>query len=297
MDPWSFYHLKEWSWPFQMSVWLSWRQRTMRRWLLTYLAPAVLASSCAGTTVVSGDSSGWLHMFLSSSTLWEVQKSMTSMLLLCIGSRNHSWLFHSQAVFRYGTNSLDYSKTTMDRGGVVEDWRMPMCVSRCQTFDLPRKGSLSDRAHYKGVPCKGNAQWSNSNSDRAAIEVLVVRGRQLVKKILYKCVTCRRFQGRPYHPLPPAPLPSLPSFWVNETRPFSYTGVDFAGPLYVKDTSLRKVWICLYTCCVMWASHLDIVPDMTAQAFIRALNISHQGEVFLSELCPTMLKLSRQQQR
>ena len=55
-------------------------------------------------------------------------------------------------------------------------------------------------------------------------------------------------------------------------RPFSYTGVDFAGPLYVRDmvtSATRKVWICLYTCCVTRAVHLDIVPDMTAQAFIR----------------------------
>ena len=98
----------------------------------------------------------------------------------------------------------------------------------------------------------------------------VVNSRQLVKRILYKCVTCRRFQGKPYCPPPPPPLPS---FRVNEAKPFSYTGVDFAGPLYVKDTvvsSSRKVWICLYTCCVTRAVHLDIVPDMTSQAFIRS---------------------------
>ena len=98
----------------------------------------------------------------------------------------------------------------------------------------------------------------------------VVKGRQLVKKILYKCVTCRRFQGKPYCPPPPPPLPS---FRVNEARPFSYTGIDFAGPLYVKDavaSSSKKVWICLYTCCVTRAVHLDIVPDMTSQAFIRS---------------------------
>ena len=96
----------------------------------------------------------------------------------------------------------------------------------------------------------------------------IVQGRQLVKKLLYKCVTCRRFQGKPYCP-PPAP--PLPSFQVSESRPFSVTGVDFAGPLYVRDTiasTSRKVWICLYTCCVSRAVHLDIVLDMTAQAFI-----------------------------
>ena len=98
----------------------------------------------------------------------------------------------------------------------------------------------------------------------------VVKGRQLVKRILYECVTCCRFQGKPYCPPPPPPLPS---FQINEAKPFSYTGVDFAGPLYVKDmvvSSPRNVWICLYTCCVTRAVHLGIVPDMTLQAFIRS---------------------------
>ena len=98
----------------------------------------------------------------------------------------------------------------------------------------------------------------------------IVRGRQLVKKMLHNCVICRRFQAKPYR----SPLaPQLPSFRVNEARPFSYKGVDFAGPLYVRETiasTSRKVWICLYTCCVTRAVHLEVVPDMTAQAFIRS---------------------------
>jgi hypothetical protein len=57
------------------------------------------------------------------------------------------------------------------------------------------------------------------------------------------------FQAKPYQP-PPAP--PLPDFRVKEARPFFFTGVDFAGPLYVKDITTnvsRKVWLCLYTCC------------------------------------------------
>ena len=32
-----------------------------------------------------------------------------------------------------------------------------------------------------------------------------------------------------------------------------------------------KVWICLYTCCVVRAIHLDIVPNMSKQIFICSL--------------------------
>ena len=32
----------------------------------------------------------------------------------------------------------------------------------------------------------------------------------------------------------------------------------------------KKVWICLYTCCVVRAVHLDLVPDMSTPAFLRS---------------------------
>ena len=42
--------------------------------------------------------------------------------------------------------------------------------------------------------------------------------------------------------------------------------------MYVKGANKKteeKVWICLYTCCVTRAVHLDIVPDLTAEALLR----------------------------
>ncbi len=66
--------------------------------------------------------------------------------------------------------------------------------------------------------------------------------------------------------------PPLPSYRVEEAPPFSFTGVDFAGPLHVKcDDGTKKVWICLFTCCVVRAVHLDLVPDLTTPAFLRCL--------------------------
>ena len=62
----------------------------------------------------------------------------------------------------------------------------------------------------------------------------VPRGRQVVKRILSECVTCRRFTGKPYSTPPTA---ALPDFRVKEAPPFSRVGVDFAGPLYVKEKS------------------------------------------------------------
>ena len=53
----------------------------------------------------------------------------------------------------------------------------------------------------------------------------------------------------------------LISFRVAEEPVFTYTVVDFAGTLYVKvvgPSTESKTWICLYTCSMMTAIHLDL---------------------------------------
>ena len=96
-----------------------------------------------------------------------------------------------------------------------------------------------------------------------------VRGRQFVEKILHRCVTCHKIEGPKYRNVPPPPLPE---FRVKEAPPFAYCGVDFAGPLYIRvaeEPESSKVWICLYTCCATHAVHLELLPDMSAQTFLR----------------------------
>ena len=97
----------------------------------------------------------------------------------------------------------------------------------------------------------------------------LVQAWQLIKKFIHQCTVCRKAEGQPYKG-PPAP--PLPSFRVSEVPAFTYTGLDFAGPLYIKDhasSGQHKVWLCLFTCCVVRAVHLDLVPDMTAESFLR----------------------------
>ena len=98
----------------------------------------------------------------------------------------------------------------------------------------------------------------------------IVRGRSLVKQIIYRCTLCRRFEGAAYKG-PPAP--PLPSYRVQESPPFTHTGVDFAGPMYVRmspsDKCTTKVWICLFICCTTRGVHIDIVPNLSTVTFFR----------------------------
>ena len=89
------------------------------------------------------------------------------------------------------------------------------------------------------------------------------------KNVLRKCVTCRRYQGRPL--LTPE-TPNLPDYRVNTLYACQGTGLDYAEPLFIKnntDTTL-KVYILLFTCVSSCALHLELTPNMKALAFIRA---------------------------
>ena len=96
----------------------------------------------------------------------------------------------------------------------------------------------------------------------------IVKGRATVKKVLRRCVICKRFEGKPIA-MPPAP--QLPEDRVSTQAPFTMTGVDFAGPLYVQSPREScKVYICLFTCGSTRAIHLELTEDLTATSFLLA---------------------------
>lgn len=107
----------------------------------------------------------------------------------------------------------------------------------------------------------------------------IPQGRQLVKKIISKCVTCRKTEGPPFRSVP---TPPLPKSRVQQSQAFEYTGIDYAGPLYVRNhesPTSSKVYICLFTCAAIRALHLELVGDQTTQAFLQAFRrfISRRG--------------------
>jgi len=99
----------------------------------------------------------------------------------------------------------------------------------------------------------------------------VLRGRATVKRILNGCLTCKRYEGGPF-PMPA--MPPLPTSRVTRSTPFSHTGVDYFGPLYASEagsSTSSKVWVCLFTCLVTRAVHLEVVLDMSAEQFLLGI--------------------------
>ena len=111
-------------------------------------------------------------------------------------------------------------------------------------------------------------------------------GRQVVKNVLRQCITCKKCEGRPFHSVP---TPPMPKSRVAGQHAFQFTGVDYAGPLFVQGTTKTpaKVNICLFTCASIRAIHLELVEDSTTPSFIRAFRrfISRRGvpEVMISD--------------
>ena len=182
------------------------------------------------------------------------------------------WIKEVQkSVFRETSLKLQLN-LFLDEGGL---WR---CGGRLGNADLPystRYPILLPRDHPVTPLIVSDAHrrvLHNGLRDKLTevrTRFWIVKGRSLVRRIIHRCVTCRRFEGKPF---PAPPPPPLPVSRVKEDPPFTFTGVDFAGPILIRaQGKAEKTWICLFTCFTTQAVHLDIVQDMSTESFIRCL--------------------------
>ncbi|UYV65956.1 hypothetical protein LAZ67_3005999 [Cordylochernes scorpioides] len=93
----------------------------------------------------------------------------------------------------------------------------------------------------------------------------IVKARQTIKKIVRRCVTCRRFSAKPVV-VEDAPLPATR---VHNAKVFEVVGFDLAGPLYLKDRT--KTWVVLFTCAVYRCVHLELEISLSTEDFLMAL--------------------------
>ena len=100
----------------------------------------------------------------------------------------------------------------------------------------------------------------------------IIGGRRVIRSIARSCVTCRRKSLRPEPPM----MGQLPSERVTPDTVFDRVGVDYAGPILIKRGYTRmpvvlKTYICVFVSLTVKAVHLELVSDLTAEAFIACL--------------------------
>uniref|UniRef100_A0A914WWH6 Integrase catalytic domain-containing protein n=1 Tax=Plectus sambesii TaxID=2011161 RepID=A0A914WWH6_9BILA len=109
-------------------------------------------------------------------------------------------------------------------------------------------------------------------------EFWILKGRIEVRKAIKSCLLCKKYSVGPYN-LPK--MPAFPKERVQQANPFQYTGLDYLGPLWIKSVNEKfKVWICLFTCLVTRAIHLEPILDLSAQQFLNCIRrfIARRGK-------------------
>ncbi|XP_058983975.1 uncharacterized protein LOC131804796 [Musca domestica] len=99
----------------------------------------------------------------------------------------------------------------------------------------------------------------------------IVSGNQLAKRIIHTCIKCFRYNSKTAQQI----MGNLPKVRLTISRPFKHSGVDYAGPISIKNSNLRsssitKGYICVFVCMVTKAIHLEAVSNLTTNAFLAA---------------------------
>ncbi|XP_055589653.1 uncharacterized protein LOC129741866 [Uranotaenia lowii] len=95
-------------------------------------------------------------------------------------------------------------------------------------------------------------------------------GRNVTRQIIHNCKQCFRAKPSPIQQF----MGELPLARVTRSRPFSKTGVDYFGPVYVRLAPRRpavKAYVAVFICLCTKAVHLELVSDLSTDRFLQAL--------------------------
>ena len=103
-----------------------------------------------------------------------------------------------------------------------------------------------------------------------------MKGLSAVRRVLKKCLDCQRRKA----PTGEQFMAKLPDDRITPHEPpFTYVGVDYFGPIEVKQGRSRvKRWGCLFTCLTVRAIHLEVEHSLNTDSMINALRDSLTSE-------------------
>ncbi|XP_068140047.1 uncharacterized protein [Drosophila tropicalis] len=99
------------------------------------------------------------------------------------------------------------------------------------------------------------------------------RKKNLVKSHIKECKVCIVYRRR----LQTQMMGNLPRERITYTRPFTHTGIDFAGPFKIKNCTGRawlitKGYVCVFVCFSTKAIHLEATSDLTTKRLLAAFS-------------------------
>ena len=143
-------------------------------------------------------------------------------------------------------------------------------INRCHPYILTKDHFTNLLINYEHIRnCHANVQLLRTILLK---NYWIINARSTIKGCIYNCLICLKLKSQINTQL----MGELPKSRMTISRPFTTTGVDFAGPLTLKASKGRcnkttKAWVALFICFSTRAIHLELVSELSVEAFIAAL--------------------------
>ena len=166
--------------------------------------------------------------------------------------RNLTPFVDDQGLFRVG-GRLSQSENP-------EHKKFPILLPKCHYFTW----LIIRQSHEENFHCGAQQTFCAIQH-----QYWIPAGRSKVKQYVRQCVKCQRFSVK----TTVQQMDELPDERITPSRPFTYTGLDFAGPLTIRHgpQNVRKAYVALFVCFATKAIHLEFFSDLSKEACISAI--------------------------
>ncbi|XP_070531344.1 uncharacterized protein [Cardiocondyla obscurior] len=150
----------------------------------------------------------------------------------------------------------------LDNAAIDEESKHPLIIPK----DSPITPLIITEAHIRTL--HGGTQLTLGY---LRTKYWIMNGRPTVRSHILKCIRCARYRATRAEQL----MGKLPTPRVSIARPFTNTGLDYAGPITLKTLRGRaarhyKAYIAIFVCMATSAVHIELVTDYSSNAFIAA---------------------------
>lgn len=215
----------------------------------------------------------------------------SSAILSCVELQNAlmCWVKHTQEVYFDATAATKFSKSLSSLSPFRDTLGIWRVGGRLQNSSLPYSAKhpilLPKHSHLSHLIIDYYHRSYLHVGPRTLQSLLcrtfwIIAARSVIRQRLRRCLTCLRQKAPALHPT----MGNLPSSRVSQGRPFLNVGVDFGGPFPIKESTRRnakisKAYLALFVCMATKAVHLELVSDLSTDAFLASLNrfVSRRG--------------------
>ncbi|XP_036322129.1 uncharacterized protein LOC118736136 [Rhagoletis pomonella] len=103
------------------------------------------------------------------------------------------------------------------------------------------------------------------------LQCWVVNAREVARRIFRSCIHCVRYKPKLMNQV----MGQLPVERLTPSRPFARCGIDFCGPsnvyLRIRGKTPYKAYIAIFICLATKAVHIELVSDLSTDAFLSSL--------------------------